>query len=127
MTDLHESGLYVLGLLLPMVLVSGAIIAAVYAVKSGAHPEEGDSCPLRDKAFRRAALLQRARDFMRLGRWEYAIQDLVHYINDVGPLHPALLEAAHDLHDCLLQQQDAPLQHVVGVQPSPVANYRRRW
>lgn len=33
------------------------------------------------------------------------VQELVHYINEVGPLHPTLLEAAHDLHDCLRQQQ----------------------
>ncbi|CAM9409377.1 unnamed protein product, partial [Ectocarpus sp. 12 AP-2014] len=130
MTDLHGSGLYVLGLILPVVLVPGAILAAVYALKRKAHPELPPPAPVLDHHFLRElgrqAMLQRARDYKGLRRWEYAIQDLLHYINDVGPLHPTLLEAAHDLHYCLLQQEDVPSQHVIGVQPSPVANYRRR-
>ncbi|CAN0377162.1 unnamed protein product, partial [Ectocarpus fasciculatus] len=64
--------------------------------------------PVLDRHFqrewRRKALFRRARDYMRLGQWEYAIKDLLHYINDVGPLHPKVLEACHDLHYCLLQQ-----------------------
>ncbi|CAN0439764.1 unnamed protein product, partial [Ectocarpus sp. 12 AP-2014] len=148
MTDLHGSGLYVLGLILPVVLVPGAILAAVYALKRKAHPELPSPAPVLHGLFQREwkgqlpppapvldhhflrelgrqAMLQRARDYKGLRRWEYAIQDLLHYINDVGPLHPTLLEAAHDLHYCLLQQEDVPSQHVIGVQPSPVANYRR--
>ncbi|CAM9505899.1 unnamed protein product [Ectocarpus sp. 4 AP-2014] len=157
MTDLHESGLYVHGLILSMVLVFGAIMAALYAFKREAYPELPSPAPVLYGRFHREwrgqppppalvldhhflrelgrqALLRRARDYKGLRRWEYAIQDLVHYINDVGPLHPNLLEAAHDLHDCLLHQQlrfrtgeeDVPSQDEIGVQPSPVANYRRR-
>lgn len=41
MTDQHESGLHVLGLLL-LVLVSGAVGATVCASKKEANPEVGD-------------------------------------------------------------------------------------